>query len=41
MLELLIVNFSLNQEYATIQYRYKHPELYRPKSLFRRIKRGN
>lgn len=41
MLELLIVNFSLNKEYANMQYRYKHPELYRPKSLFRRIKRGD
>lgn len=40
MLELLIVNFSLNKEYANMQYRYKHPELYKPKSLFRHIKGG-
>lgn len=40
MLELLIVNFSLNKEYASMQCHYKHPELYKPKSLFRHIKRG-
>ena len=40
MLELLIVNFSLNKEYSNMQYRYKHPELYKPKSLFRHIKGG-
>lgn len=27
MLELLIVNFSLNQEYASMKYHYEHPEL--------------
>ena len=31
MLELLIVNFSLNQEYASMKYRYAHPELYEMK----------
>lgn len=40
MLELLIVNFSLNKEYASMKYRYQHPELYKPKSLFRHIRRG-
>ena len=27
MLKLLIVNFSLGQEYASMKYHYKHPEL--------------
>lgn len=40
MLELLIVNFSLNKEYATMKYHYQHPENYRPKSLFRSLKKG-
>lgn len=41
MRELLIVNFSLNKEYASMQYRYQHPELYKPKSLFRSLKCHN
>lgn len=41
MLELLIVNFSLGQEYASMKYHYKHPELHKPKSLFRSIKGHN
>ena len=40
MLELLIVNFNLNKEYSAMRYRYQNPELYKPKSLFRKIKRG-
>lgn len=40
MLELLIVNFSLNKEYVSMKCHYKHPELYKPKSLFRHIRRG-
>lgn len=29
MFDLLIVNFSLNHEYASMKYQYKHPELYK------------